>query len=667
MCGIVGICNLQAGSAPQEATLRQMLALIRHRGPDQFGIYLDHHVGLGNARLSIIDLHSGQQPITNEDETLWIVFNGEIFNYRELRRELEAYGHRFSTNSDTEVILHLYEQAGPACLNRLNGQFAFAIWNTRTQTLFLARDRVGICPLYYTQVGDTLIFGSEIKAMLGDPRVRAELDPVALDQTFTYWSPLPPRTIFRGIVSLAPGHSLTACGGAFKLAAYWSLAFPAADEAHGKARPEAEYAEELRELLRDATRIRLRADVPVGAYLSGGLDSSTIAALIRSDSDSRLDTFSIAFSDPEFDESSFQRTMANFLGTAHQVFYASHADIGRVFPEVIWHTETPLLRTSPAPLFLLARLVREHRYKVVLTGEGADEFFAGYDIFKEAKVRRFWARQPDSRLRPQLFRRLYPWISGMAGGNSAYLAAFFGEGLSDVNAADYSHHPRWQTTARARRFFSDDLRQSIAAAARPEDQQPYYPPAFDSWDPLHQAQYLEVTTFLSPYLLCSQGDRMAMAHGVEGRVPFLDHRVIEFANRLPPRLKLRGLTEKYLLRQVSRAWLPEEIWRRPKRPYRAPIHRSFFNEARLDYVHELLAPQHLAASGLFRPAAVAQLRDKLARGMRLGETDDMALVGMLSTELLVAQFISDLRLPPPLSATDDVKLCYGAGSLQYVA
>ncbi len=657
MCGIVGIVNIDSDQPIYEETLRQMLAMIRHRGPDQFGIYLDDRAGLGNARLSIIDLHSGQQPIASEDENLWIVFNGEIFNYVELRPDLEARGHRFTTNTDTEVILHLYEEYGPACLSRLNGQFAIAIWDAREQTLFLARDRVGILPLFYTVVNGTLIFASEIKAILADPRAPRALDPVALEQIFTFWGTLSPRTIFRDIVDLPPGHYLLAQRGQIDIRSYWHLEFGAPE----RERSDADYIEELRALLIDATTIRLRADVPVGAYLSGGLDSSTVAAIVRRYARNHLDTFSIAFSDPEFDESPFQREMAQFLGTDHQVVFVTHADIGRVFPDVIWHTETPVLRTSPAPLFILSQLVRNHSYRVVLTGEGADEFLAGYDIFKEAKVRRFWARQPVSRLRPLLFRRLYPWIAGFAGSNIAYLAAFFSEGLMDIAAPDYSHRPRWRTTSRTRRFFSDEVRHAADALAQPADRAPFYPAAFSSWDPLHQAQYLEITTFLAQYLLSAQGDRMIMAHAVEGRFPFLDHRVIEFANRLPPRLKLRGLTEKYILRQIARAWLPDTIWQRPKQPYRAPIHRSFFNDAHLEYVEHLLAPERIQADGLFRPVAVAHLKEKVRSGVRLSETEDMALVGILSTQLFVERFLRDFRMPPPISDADDVRVCIRSG------
>jgi asparagine synthase (glutamine-hydrolysing) len=303
--------------------------------------------------------------------------------------------------------------------------------------------------------------------------------------------------------------------------------------------------------------------------------------------------------------------------------------------------------------------VREHNFKVVLTGEGADEVLAGYDLYKEAKVRRFWARRPDSKVRPALFQKIYPWISGLATGNPAYLAAFFGMGLADTDARDYSHSIRWRTTSRAKRFFSDDTLQAIHSASGAGDATPSYPEGFDGWDPLHQAEYLEISIFLSQYLLSSQSDRMAMGNSVEGRFPFLDYRVVAFCNRLPPTLKLRGLTEKYLLKELAREWLPAEICDRPKQPFRAPIHRSFFNDEKMDYVQELLSPAVISSTGLFNPAVVGQLTAKLERGLPLSETDDMALVGVLSTQLVYNQFVSDFKQPAPLDASDDVKVVLG--------
>ena len=642
MCGIVGTLNLTQDIPIQGSNLRRMLATIRHRGPDGFGIYVDDQVGLGSARLSIIDLAGGDQPIGNEDGSLWIVFNGEIFNYVELRPTLEARGHRFSTNTDTEVILHLYEEFGPDCLHHLNGQFAIAIWDARQKSLFLARDRVGIRPLFYTLQDGQLVFGSEIKSILAYPGVPAEIDPVALDQIFKYWSALSPRTIFKDIYDVPPGHFLFAKDGNFSIHSYWSLDF---QQDATQVRPLQDYLEEFESLLVNATQIRLRADVPVGAYLSGGLDSSTIAAIIRSYTSTPLDTFSIAFSDPDFDESPYQQRMAQFLGTQHQVVYAEHADIGRVFPDVIWHTETPILRTAPAPMYLLSKLVRENNYKVVLTGEGADEFLAGYDIFKEAKIRRFWGRQPESNSRSRLLQRLYPDISSLPN-STAYLASFFGEGLEDTESFEYSHAIRWKNTHRSKRFFSDGLQAAVTNRTYDAPPSIAYPAGFGSWDSLSQAQWLESSIFLPQYLLSSQGDRMSMAHSVEGRFPFLDYRVVEFCNRLPPRVKLFGLVEKYLLKRLSQKWLPDEIWQRPKRPYRAPIHRSFFHDQPLNWVKELLSPDRVQEAGLFKKEAINQLVKKLEAGKRLGETDDMALAGILSSQLVYELFIRSYRTMP---------------------
>jgi asparagine synthase (glutamine-hydrolysing) len=643
-----------------EGELRQMLALLRHRGPDEFGILLDGEAGLGSARLSIIDLSGGSQPIQNEDESLWVVFNGEIFNYIELRAELEPRGHRFRTSSDTEVILHLYEEYGPACLEKLNGQFAIAIWDVRKRQLFLARDRVGVRPLFYTQTASNLmLFASEIKSILSDRHVTAEIDPAVVDQVFKFWAPLAPNTVFRGIRELPPGHYLVADRQSVEVHQYWSNRFPASTGAVGETcskRQVDELVETFRHLLIDACQIRLRADVPVGAYLSGGLDSSTIASVVRRHTSNRLVTFSIAFSDRQFDESQFQREMAAHLGTDHHVVEATHADIGRVFPEVVWHTEVPLMRTAPAPMFLLSKLVRENGFKVVLTGEGADEFLAGYDIFKEAKIRRFWACQPGSHWRSLLLKRLYPDIAGISQSNQAFLAAFFGEGLSEVDSPAYSHAVRWRNNRRTRRFFRDDV--IGAGEGGPFDQVTAgLPKDFARWDPLARAQYLEISVFLSQYLLSSQGDRMGMAHSIEGRFPFLDVRVVEFCNALPPRLKLRCLREKWLLKQAAQPWLPEAIRRRPKRPYRAPIHRSFFNGSTPDYVRELLSAGSLQEGGLFKPGPVEQLVRKIEAGAAVGETDDMALVGILSTQLVHHHFVKTFRRPEPLGAKDRVKVC----------
>lgn len=650
MCGIAGILNLREGAAPSEPVLRQMLGMIRHRGPDSFGIFIGDRVGLGSARLSIIDLAGGQQPIGNEDGSCWIVFNGEIFNHPELRAELERKGHRFATRTDTEVIVHLYEEEGLELVKRLNGQFAFALWDARKQRLFLARDRVGVRPLFYAEAGGKLIFASEIKSLLSEGTVPARLDPGALSEVFTYWSTLTPGSAFLGVREISPGHGMVVEGGTLRSFRYWRADFDREERS-----VDAGEAEEiLLALLEDATRIRLRADVPVGAYLSGGLDSSLIAALARHRVASKLETFSVTFEDPRFDESSHQLGMARFLGTEHHVLHASHADIGRIFPELIWHVETPILRTAPAPMFLLSRMVRDSKFKVVLTGEGADEFLAGYDIFKEARIRRFWARRPGSKWRPSLLRRLYGDITTMGKVNPEYLKAFFGVGLEEVEDPGYSHAVRWRNTARACRLLSPEAR--AAGAGRGRSWVEALPENFGRWGTMEQAQHLEIVIFLSQYLLCSQGDRPAMAHSVEGRFPFLDARVMDFCRGLPSRLKSSGLEEKYLLRRVAKRFLPPEVWSRPKRPYRAPIQSSFLSPDSRPYVAELLSEARLKETGMFHPPAVQQLWRRAEAGAALGETDEMALTGLISAQLLHERFVRRFELAPPVGSPEPMKV-----------
>ncbi|HVK18922.1 MAG TPA: asparagine synthase (glutamine-hydrolyzing) [Fimbriiglobus sp.] len=640
MCGIAGYHGRMPGGVSPRAVLGRMVASIRHRGPDEQGYHIDEGVGLGHARLSIIDLSGGQQPLCNEDGTVWVTFNGEIFNYVELQAELRERGHVFRTSSDTEVIAHLYEEMGPACVEKFNGDFAFAVWDKTRDRLVLARDRMGVRPVYYTQTRGALVFGSEVKALLQAPGVRAELDPVAIDQCFTFWFPLAPRTPFKGVHELPPGHVLVSEGGRVTVSPYWQLRYPDADEQRSwPARDEREVAEELRALLVDATRIRLRADVPVGAYLSGGVDSSALTAMIEGFTDSRLRTFSVGFETAEFDETQYQQEVVRALGTEHESVVCTREDIGRMFPDVIRHAERPVIRTAPAPLYRLAKLVRDSSFKVVLTGEGADEVLGGYDIFKEAKVRRFWARQPNSPHRPKLLRRLYPYLSGIQGQSQSYLEAFFRVGLDRPDDPFFSHRPRWDGTAKIKVFYSGDLAASLAGYDPVEELRGQLPAGFDRWHPLSKAQYLEACHLLPGYILSSQGDRVGMAHAVEGRFPFLDHRVVEFATRIPPRLRVKGLTEKYVFRKSMEGLLPPMIAQRPKQPYRAPDSESFFGPTVPDYVEELLSPTAVARTGYFDPTSVEKLVRKCRGQAAVSLRDNMALVGILSVQLLDHLFV----------------------------
>ena len=635
MCGVVGIFRRDHGPAPARADLERMLALVRHRGPDAAGLFQDDEVGLGLARLSIIDLEGGLQPLTNEDGSVWVICNGEVFNYVELRRELEDRGHRFRTASDCETIVHLYEESGNDFVHRLNGQFACAVWDRRRGKLLLVRDRLGIRPLFYAEAGGRLLFASEIKALLSDPNVSRDVDPVGLAQVFTYWAPMPPRTMFRQVRSLRPGHMLELTRRSSRLSQYWKLQF-----GHGPSvgrLDEEEAASELRSLLVDATRIRLRADVPVGSYISGGLDSAVVTALARRQTTADLHTFGVAFDDSHFDESAHQEGVARELATQHHTLHCSVRDIARALPGVVWHTETPLLRSAPVPLYLLAEQVHSLDLKVVLTGEGADEFQLGYDIFKEASARAFWARDPGSRLRPRLLRRLYADVPEMSEVPQAYLQAFFGVGLDRVDDPSFSHMVRWANGRRLLKYLSPEVRGAFEAT-RQEDLQALLAGQDRNWDVLARAQYNEAVTFLDPYLLSSQGDRVAMAHAVEGRFPFLDVRVVEYSNSLPARLKMRGLSEKTLLRRAVADLVPRAALERPKRPFRAPIRAAFSGPDAPDYVAHLLDPGLLAAGGYLQPAAVASLAAKLRRGDGFSELDNMALMGVISFGLLEAAF-----------------------------
>jgi len=612
---------------------------LRHRGPDGEGMHCGDRVGLAHRRLSIIDLAAGAQPMANEDESVWISFNGEIFNYIELRNELKARGHTFRTHSDTEVIIRLYEEMGPDCVDRLNGDFAFAIWDEHRRQLMLTRDRMGVRPLFYTWHCGTLFFASEVKALLQVPGIEAALDPFALDQIFTFWFPLAPRTIFSGISELPPAHSMIACEGNVEIKRYWSLEFPDAADARDESRDDAAIVEEVRALLTDATRIRLRSNVPVGSYLSGGLDSSLVAAIARGFVPGQLRTFSVRFDTAEFDESAFQMEMVEALGTDHSAVLCRPADIGAVFPDVIKHTERPIMRTAPAPLERLSGLVHDEGFKVVLTGEGADEVFGGYDIFKEAKLRRFCARNPQSAMRPLLFRRLYPYLPKLQAQSAAYLKAFFATDLDAVNDSLFSHLPRFRSTAGTKLFYSDELKRTLDGYDAMDDLRAGLPADFLRWHPLSQAQYLEAAYLLPGYILSSQGDRMAMAHSVEGRFPFLDHRVVEAAARIPPRLKLRGLTEKYVLRAAARDLLPVRMAERAKQPYRAPDSVSFFGPTEPHYVTRSLSVPAIAETGLFNCAAVEKLAQKGRAGRINGFRDNAALVGVLSTQLWREAFV----------------------------
>ena len=648
MCGIAGSLIMNRESGASHPDLATMIATLRHRGPDGTNYFRSRLCALAHARLSIIDLETGSQPMSNEDDTIWTVLNGEIFNYIELRAELEALGHRFRTRSDTEVLVHAYEQYGDRFVDRLNGQFAIALWDTRCERLLLLRDRVGIRPLFYAQSGGRLLFASEVKAILAVAPEKAVLDELALAQIFTFWAPVAPRTTFKDVMSLPPGHLLVLENGKERLERYWDWEFPA-DRRCGDLSLEAA-VEMLRGLLGEAIHLQLRSDVPVGVYLSGGLDSSGIAGLARQVAGA-LQTFSITFDEVEYDEGGFQRRVAEHLGVRHSTLRCTARDIGNAFPGLIWHTECPVLRTAPVPFMLLSRYVHDAGFKVVLTGEGADEVFGGYDLFKEGKIRRFWARHPESRWRPLLFSRLYPYLARSPVANQPFARVFFGQRLQELDNPFYAHITRWSTTRGIFRFLSPEFRSRLQQAQPEEELKAQLPARFAAWGDLARDQYVEVKTLLEGFLLSSQGDRPSLAHAVEGRVPYLDHRVIEFVNGLSPRLKLRGLHEKVLLKSALKDVLPDSILQRPKQPYRAPDADSFFSAGRpLPYVQDALSTSSLRRTGYFDAQAVERLIQKCQTGRALGAGDNMAFVGILSTQLLHEHFLTGRAASAAVSA-----------------
>ncbi len=639
MCGIAGVYHIDNGATADREVLERMVERLRHRGPDERGYYVDGAIGLGQCRLSIIDLEGGRQPVFNEDRSVAVIFNGEIFNYLELRKFLEAKGHRFYTRSDTEVLVHCYEEYGLRFLEELNGQFAIALWDKTNRRLVLARDRLGIRPLFYSVRGDgSLVFASEVKALFCYPQIEPRIDPAGVEQVFTTWVTIPPRTVFENISELPPASLLVAEPGKLETERYWKLCYPREGELEERSLEY--YCRRLEELLDDAVALRLRADVPVASYLSGGIDSSIISTIVKQKYNPNLKTFSVMFSDPQYDERTYQYEMIKHLGTRHVSVDVDEEKIGESFSDVVFFAEKPLIRTAPAPLFLLSRLVRQHNIKVVLTGEGADEFFGGYNIFKEDKIRRFWAESPSSKVRPLLLLSLYPYI-GKDARAGAFWQMFFKRGLTDTGNVFYSHEIRWHNTSGILMYFNDRFRRGFSHERVMGELEAFVDGEIKYWHPLCRAQYLEAMLFMSGYLLSSQGDRMMMGHSVEGRFPFLDHRLVEFSTTIPPKYKIHVLNEKYILKKAFQHIIPQSVVNREKQPYRAPISQCFKNPQCL--ATRVLDPEALRRADYFDPKRVSGLISKTSSyGATPSAREDMALVGIASLQLLHHHFIAPL-------------------------
>jgi asparagine synthase (glutamine-hydrolysing) len=637
MCGIVAMLS-RDGVAPD--ALAHAATVLRHRGPDGQGIWVapSGQVGLGHARLSIIDLATGGQPIADEEARSHVVVNGEFYGYERLQEQLEASGHRLRTRSDSEVVLHLYEDLGTRCLEHLRGEFAFLLWDARNRTLFAARDRFGIKPLYYASHGGTLYLASEIKALLA-MGVPAVWDRESLHQ-YAFVSIDADRTIFQGIYQVPPGHCLLATVTGHRLVRYWDFDYPRTD-APPTSVSEQSWVERVRASLRDAVRVRLRADVPVGVYLSGGVDSSTILGMAAELSSSPLDAFTVSFCGEAFDEMPLATEMAERVGARCHSLRADEQMLADHFSDAVWHFETPLVNLNGVAKYLLSALVRANGYKVVLTGEGADEIFAGYShLVRDADRTHPGAGGADG-LRGVISSEVNEAMGGL------YLP--IGESLpTDSLKLALGHAPSW---LEARSGAGLRLRSLFAAGFRAEfaDHDPFrvflnrldLPGQLGGRDALHQSMYLWSKAHFHGTILSVCGDRSEMAHSVEGRHPLLDHPLVELAREIPATMKVRGGVGKYVLREAARPYITDAIYRRPKQPFTAPPLFTGQGSKLREMTQDVLRSRALDDLPFFDRRSVLTLLDSLLDG-RPGARGDALwsapLVTILSACVLQDRF-----------------------------
>jgi asparagine synthase (glutamine-hydrolysing) len=630
MCGITGFIDLWNTSAARDPetrahTLDEMCRVIRHRGPDDQGVMLRDGVALGMRRLSIIDLAGGHQPITNEDNAVTIVFNGEIYNYRELQSDLEARGHRFRTNSDTETIVHAYEEFGAACVDHLRGMFAFAIWDDREQKLFIARDRVGKKPLYFsvTRAG-TLVFGSELKSLLEHPDVERQINSQALDAYFSLGYVPDPLCIFDNVEKLPPGHHLTFTQGRLSIERYWDFSYNLSGNGEN-GHTASDYLEELRSLLDEAVKLRLVSDVPLGAFLSGGIDSSTVVGLMARHMDQPVKTFSIGFNEDSYDELKYARLTAKKFGTDHHEFLVT-PDICEVVDQLAWHFDEPFADSSAIPTYVVSKLAREH-VKVVLTGDGGDELFAGYSRYVTERHRSKFDRIPGlikSGLMDPLSRAM---PHGAWGRNylhnvsldpiSRYLdnvSVFTGLSKGSLYTADFTDQLRNSSHLSA---YFRELSGNVRTDAK-----------------LDSLLYIDSKTYL-PGDILTKVDRMSMAVSLEARVPLLDHKLIEFVTRIPAAMKLAGLETKHLFKRAIADLVPAEIINRPKQGFGVPI-QHWINQQLRERMRDTLNDPRTLGRGYVAQRHVELLLDEHERGRR---DHAMALWSLLMLELWHRQYV----------------------------
>jgi len=564
MCGISGIIG-----EPRKNLLKKMNRIIQHRGPDDSGIFLDKNIGLGIQRLSIIDLEGGKQPIHNEDESIWIVYNGETYNYLELKEALEKKNHKFYTNSDTEVVVHLYEEFGEKCVSKLRGMFAFAIWDGNKEKLLLARDRLGIKPLYYTIIDNNLIFGSEIKSILQDPRIERKVDYQALHDYLSFQFVPGPRTMFKDIKKLQPGHILVWKNGKFSISKYWDLT------KHNPVKnSEKYYCKCLLNLLKESVKMRLISDVPLGVYLSGGIDSSCLAALASEASERPVKTFSVGFGISEkYDELKYAQIVANYLNTDHHELLSKENSI-KIIPKVIWHLDEPIADSAAIPTYLISELTKKH-VTVVLGGEGADELFMGYRRYKIT-----YLANKYSKILSNSFKKDMNWILEHIYKNIPDIgklkrytnfASEFSSSINDPLKTYMVFFNRFPEKERKMLYTNEIVKNNVKQSS--ETIKKY----IKSNNVTLQMFYFDAKVYLPDDLLIKI-DKMSMANSLEGRVPFLDHKIVEFVSNIPINFKIKVLTEKYILRKTVSNLLPKVITKRKKHTFNVPLTHWFKGE-----------------------------------------------------------------------------------------
>ena len=639
MCGIVGIVGADQDFRVDERILNAMCRVIHHRGPDDQGIYTHDRVGLAMRRLSIIDLNTGHQPICNEEQSVWVVLNGEIYNYRQLRPDLEAKGHRFSTHSDTEVIVHLYEEYGDECVTHLRGMFGIALWDVRQQKLLLLRDRLGQKPLFYTVQKDCLVFASELKAILEYPGIPRDLNRQALDDYLTYAYVPAPATIFTAIKKLPPAHllcvSLSANSARSSLQEkvnverYWQVQY----EADTPARSEAEYTHDILEHLREAVRLRMISDVPLGAFLSGGIDSSIIVALMSEASSRSIKTFSIGFGEKSYDEVEYARIVADRYQTEHHEFQVT-PQARDVIEDLVWHCDEPFADSSAIPTYYVSKCAREH-VTVALSGDGGDEIFAGYRRYLGRKLSEGFNRIPKG-LRHQILNPLIASIpegSGYTGKSLIKKLKRFAEQAADVERAPYSSRLAVVDEPLKQMLYSADMRQAMTGKAPFSGLIPYFERCSEL-DAVTQMMWVDLQTYLPDDILVKV-DRMSMAVSLESRSPFLDHVLIEALAGVPTSLKLKGMTPKHLLKKISQPFLPPEIIARPKQGFVVPIAAWLKTELRDFFQDAVLAPSAYNRD-FFERAALERVLKEHQQGRR---DHSQALWAVLMFELWCRRFL----------------------------